>query len=149
MPGFFSSCPNWPLNRRRWCPPSFGSGGGVTLACGWGGHFTELMWPCKVTLRSKKISVKWLWSVKVTLKVIRRRLKVFCWSCDGVPLKWNKKIAEPPVCHYRSNKPTLSSQFEWLVNTLKWLDGVNKLRTFLVRSWCDPVHSWYGDDVTA
>ena len=43
------------------------------------------------TVYSKKISIKWLWSVKVTLKVIKRRLKVFCWSCDGVPLKWNKK----------------------------------------------------------
>jgi hypothetical protein len=29
--------------------------------------------------------------VKVTLKVIKRRLKVLCWSCDGVPLKWNLK----------------------------------------------------------
>ncbi len=37
----------------------------------------------------KKISIKWLWPVKVTLKVIKRRLKVLCWSCDGVPLKWN------------------------------------------------------------
>ena len=65
--------------------------GGDTLACGWGVHFTELMWQRKVTLRSKKIGIKWLWPVKVTLKVIKRRLKVFCWSCDGVPLKWNKK----------------------------------------------------------
>jgi hypothetical protein len=48
-----------------------------------------------VTIRSwcdhVKISIKWLWPVKVTLKVIKRRLKVFCWSCDGAPLKWNKK----------------------------------------------------------
>jgi hypothetical protein len=66
--------------------PPFSSGG-----WGWGGHFKELMWPRKVTLRSKKIGIKWLWPVKVTLKVIKRRLKVFCWSCDGVPLKWNKK----------------------------------------------------------
>ncbi len=28
-----------------------------------------------------------------------------------------KKIAEPPVCHYGSNEPTLASQFEWSVNT--------------------------------
>ncbi len=60
----------------------------------------------------KQISIKWLWPVKVTLKVIKRRLKVFCWSCDGVPLKWNKKN-----CHYRSNDPYLASQFEWSVNT--------------------------------
>ena len=44
-------------------------------------------WPYGV----KKISMKWLWPVKVTLKVIKRHLKVFCWSCDGVPLQWNKK----------------------------------------------------------
>ncbi len=64
--------------------------GGDTLACGWGVHFAELMWPRKVTLRSK-IRIKWLWPVKVTLKVIKRRLLVFGWSCDVVPLKWNKK----------------------------------------------------------
>ncbi len=57
---------------------------------------TELVWQRKVTLRSQKISIKWLWPVKVTLKVIKRRLKVFRWSCDGVLLKWNKKIAKPP-----------------------------------------------------
>ncbi len=39
----------------------------------------------------KKISIKWLWPVKVTLKVIKRRPKVFYCSFDGVPLKWNKK----------------------------------------------------------
>ena len=76
-------------------------------------------WPYGV----KKISMKWLWPVKVTLKVIKRRLKVFCWSCDGVPLKWNKKISEPPVCHYGSNKPTFASQFEWSVNTFKFGQG--------------------------
>jgi hypothetical protein len=50
-------------------------------------HGTELMRFGKVTLRSKKISIKWLWPVKVTLKVIKRRLMVFCWSRDKGPLK--------------------------------------------------------------
>ncbi len=50
-------------------------------------HRTELMWFCKVTLRSTKISIKWLWLVKVTLEVNKRRLMVFCWSCDEGPLK--------------------------------------------------------------
>ena len=67
----------------------------------------------------KKISIKWLWPVKVILKVIKRRLLVFCWSCDAGLLKWHKKIAEPPVCHYGSNEPNLASQFEWSVNTFK------------------------------
>jgi hypothetical protein len=39
----------------------------------------------------KKISRKWLWPVKVTLEIIKRRPKVFCWSCDDDPLKWDKK----------------------------------------------------------
>ncbi len=39
----------------------------------------------------KKISKKWLWPVKVTLKVIKRRLLVFCWSCDEIHLKWEEK----------------------------------------------------------
>ncbi len=46
--------------------------------------------------------------------VIKRCLMVFCWSCDGNP--W-KKSAEPPVCHYWSNEPSLDAQFEWSVNT--------------------------------
>ncbi len=77
---FFSSRPNWdspppPQPQESVSPPTFGLGGGGTLACRSEGHFTELM----------------RWSVKVTLKVIKRRLKVFCWSCDGVPLKLNLK----------------------------------------------------------
>ncbi len=72
-------------------PSSFCSGGrahspageGVTLRswCDRGN------WPYGV----KKISIKWLWPVKVTIKVIKRRLQVFWWSCDGVPLKLNNK----------------------------------------------------------
>ncbi len=50
----------------------------------------QILKSTKVTLRSwydrvknwlyrvKKISIKWLWPVKVTLKVIKRRLEVFC-----------------------------------------------------------------------
>jgi hypothetical protein len=30
-----------------------------------------------------------------------------------------KKIAEHPVFYYGSNEPTLTSQFEWSVNTFK------------------------------
>ncbi len=41
-------------------------------------------WPYGV----KKISIKWLLPVKVTLEVIKRYPKVFCWSCDEDPLKW-------------------------------------------------------------
>ncbi len=83
--------PPCPLNRRRVCPPSFVWGGGAHLpACegvtlrSW---CDRIKWPYGV----KKISIKWLWPVKVTLKVIKRPLMVSCWSCDGVPLKWNKK----------------------------------------------------------
>ncbi len=36
---------------------------------------TELMRLGKVTLRSTKISIKWLWPVKVTLEVIKRRVQ--------------------------------------------------------------------------
>ncbi len=77
----------------------------------------SVKWPYGV----KKIRIKWLWQVKVTVKVIKRHLLVFCWSCDVVPLKWNKKIDEPPVCHYESIEPNLASQFDWSVNTFKAL----------------------------
>ncbi len=70
----------------------------------------ELMRFGKVTLQSTKINIKWLWPVKVTLEVIMRRLMVFCWSCDEGPLKWDKKIAEPPVYQYGSNEYTLESR---------------------------------------
>ncbi len=39
----------------------------------------------------KKICIKWLWPVKVTLEIIKQCPKVFCWSCDEDPLKWDKK----------------------------------------------------------
>jgi hypothetical protein len=39
----------------------------------------------------KKICIKWLWPVKVTLEIIKRCPKVFCWSWDENPLKWDKK----------------------------------------------------------
>ncbi len=74
-------------------------------------------WPYGV----KKISIKWRLPVKVTLEVIKQHPKVFCWSCDEDPLKWNKKIAEHPVCYYGSNEPTLTSQLEWSVNIFKHL----------------------------
>ena len=35
-------------------PPPLLWWGGGTLACAWGVHFTELMWPHKVTLRSQQ-----------------------------------------------------------------------------------------------
>jgi hypothetical protein len=55
-------------------------------------HGTELMRFGKVALRSTKISIKWLWPVKVTSEVIKRRTIVFCWSCDEGHLKWDKKF---------------------------------------------------------
>ncbi len=85
----------------------------------------------------KKISIKWRWPVKVTLKVIKQRLLVFCWSCDEGHLKWDKKIAEPPVCHYGSNESNLASQFEWLVNIFN--DDAVESRTSL-RSAPRPVY---------
>ncbi len=44
-------------------------------------------WPYGVI----KICIKWLLPVKVTLEVIKRHPKVFCWSCDEDSLKWEKK----------------------------------------------------------
>ncbi len=95
--GFFSSRPNWgpppPQLQESVSPPlPWFSGGGAHLpACegvtlqSW---CDRVKWPNGV----KKICIKWLWPVKVTLRVIKRRLKVFFWSCDGVPLKWKKKF---------------------------------------------------------
>ncbi len=78
----FSSRPNWdslaPSTAGECVPSPFGSGGG-TLACGWGGHFTELMWPRKVTLRNKKNQHKVTLTSQCDFKkVIKRRLKTFC-----------------------------------------------------------------------
>jgi hypothetical protein len=53
-------------------------------------HGTELMRFGKATLRSTKLSIKWLWPVKVTLEVIKQRLMVFCWSCDEGSLNKTK-----------------------------------------------------------
>ncbi len=74
--------------------------GSYTACCKGGGPWWVLS--TKSTLRSwcnlvkwpygvKKISIKWLLPVKVTLVVIKRHPKVFCWSCDEDPLKWEEK----------------------------------------------------------
>ncbi len=63
------------------CPPL------LWFACVWGGHFTELMWPRKVTLRSQKISMKWLWPVKVTFA------SQFEWSINTFkPGRYNRPL---------------------------------------------------------
>ncbi len=72
------------------------------MICKTGGNLVKRRQITKFTLRSwcnlvkwpygvKKISIQWLLPVKVTLEVIKRHPKVFCWSCDEDPLKWDKK----------------------------------------------------------
>ncbi len=80
-------------------------------------HCTVLyctVWPRTLTLRSQKISIKWLWPVKVTFKVIKWRLLVFCWSCDEGHLKWDKKNCRASSLSLRIE---WASQFVWSVNT--------------------------------
>ena len=60
---------------------------------------------------------------------LKRHPKVFCWSCDEDPLKWDKKFTQHPVCYYGSNEPTLTSQFEWSVNTFNSNPGSYIKRT--------------------
>jgi hypothetical protein len=69
--------------------------------------------------RVNKISIKWLWQLKVTLKVIKRRLLVFCWSCDEGHLKWDKKNCRASSLSLPSNESNLASQFQWSVNIFK------------------------------
>ncbi len=47
-----------------------------------------------------KISIQWLWPVKVTLKVIKLRLMVLCWSCDEGALK--KILKKHPSLQFTS-----------------------------------------------
>ncbi len=75
------------------------------------------MWLRKVKLWITKISIKWLWPVKVTLKVIKRRLQVFLLILWRRPFKIRlKKISEPPVYQYGSNEYTLDPPSKWSVN---------------------------------
>ncbi len=102
--GFFSSRPNRdssdPSTAGECVPPSFGQTRLRVRGSLYGFDVTAVKWPYGV----KKISIKWLWPVKATLKVIKRRQQVFCWSCDGVPLKWNKK---------NSRASSLSLRIKW------------------------------------
>ncbi len=66
--GFFPFCLSSMTNLRSWC--------------------NLVKWPYGV----KKISIKWLLPVKVTLEVIKGHPKVFWWSSNEDPLKWEKKI---------------------------------------------------------
>ncbi len=72
-------------------PPSLVLGGGHTCLRVRGvtlrSWCDRVKWPDGV----KRISIKWRWPLKVTLKAITRCQEIFCWCCDGVPLKWNKK----------------------------------------------------------
>ncbi len=95
-------------------------------------HGKELMRFGKVALRSTKISIKWLWPVKVTLEVIKRRTIVFCWSCVEGHLKWDKKFSEPPVYKYRSNKYTLDPPPNCRsMPLISLLDVVNKTKIYV------------------
>ncbi len=89
--GIFSGCPNWDSpatsTAEECVPPSFGSGGGgAHLLAGEGVTLESRCNPVKWPFGVKKISIKWLLPVKMTLKVIKQCLKVFCWSCDLVSL---------------------------------------------------------------
>ncbi len=65
-----------------------------------------------------KISVKWLWPVRVTLEVIKRRLMVFYWSCDEGPLN-EKKTAEPPSFKSTDRMSLLSGRHpKWAINAV-------------------------------
>jgi hypothetical protein len=91
-------------------------GVGVTLVI----HGTELMRFCKVALRSTKIRTKWLWPVTVTLEIIKRRLLVFCWSCDEIPLKWEeKKLPSLQFMKRDRMRLLLTPPRKWSVNAFK------------------------------
>ncbi len=72
-------------------------------------HFTVLKGFGKVTFRSQKYPDKVTLSSQVTLQVIKRRLKVFCWSCDEGHLKWDKK---------NSRASSSSVRIEWAYSRL-------------------------------
>ncbi len=88
--------------------------------------------------------IKWLWPVKVTLKIIKWRLKVFCWSCDGVPLKWNKKNCRASSLLLRIKWAyRLAPQFEWSVNTFKETKIFNNKFLFCIPSSAFPSEIWW------
>ncbi len=110
-------------------------------------HGTELMRFGEVTLGRTKISIQWLWPVKVTLKVIKRRLMVFCWSCDEGPLKKDlKKTSEPPVYQWGSNENTLDPPPKWSVNAFNYtFQSVSQkeLVEEQERKWCRKLAKQY------
>ncbi len=67
-----------------------------------------------MTLRSTKIRIKSLWPVKLTLEIIKRGLLVFCWSCDEIPLKWEKK-------HVRASSLWIGIEWDysWVLTPLR------------------------------
>ncbi len=56
-------------------------------------HGTDLMRFGRVTLRSTKISIKWLWPIKVTLEVTKRHQ----WFFVELPLKWDSRHSSLPI----------------------------------------------------
>ncbi len=94
-------------------------------------HGTELMRFGKVTLRSTKISIKWLRPVKVTFEVIKWPPMVFCWSCDEGPLKWDKKN-QPSLQFISTDRISLlySQPKLWVKRQIgesrAWIDNENR-----------------------
>ncbi len=76
----------------------------------------------------KKISIKWLWPVKVTLEIIKCRPKVFCGSCDEYTLKWDKKICQASSLSFRN---------EWVYSRLSvWMVSQYLLTSFeIYKNW--------------
>jgi hypothetical protein len=117
---WWKNLPNFNIRTQPW-----------PMSCKTGGNLVKRRQLIKSTLRSwcnlvewpygvKKISIKWLLPVKVTLEVIKRHPKVFCWSCDEDPLKWEKNLRSIQFFYYGSNEPTLTSQFKWSVNSFNF-----------------------------
>ncbi len=125
-------------------PPPWTKGGGDTLLCGWGGSqfgrlekkpSTEL---CAVYKRNIK-SAKWM----PLYSVHRNHLE---WLCG---------IESTPYLECTRSHQLRKVTLRGHTNSVPWMYAIgpknrlSKLCTFIVRSWCDHVHSWYGVIVTA
>ncbi len=104
---------------------------------------------CAMYKRNIK-SAKWilLYSIQCAQKPLRVTLRN---HTNRIPNRFNSTNVRGHIISIKSlYSVTPTPYYESSCKAeLKWLDGVNKLRTFIVRSWCDRVHSWYGVDVTA
>ncbi len=139
-----------PLTRRRVCPPPppRTKGGGTKKPAGVGGG-------SPIGRLEKKPSTELCAVYKRNIKSAANECHCTVYSVHRNHLEWLCGIESTPYLECTPSNQLRKVTLRGHTNSVAWMYAIGpknplaKLRTFIVRSCCDRVHSWYGVDVTA